>query len=116
MPKFQMGVLGNQLCVNSNEGHERALLGSTRGSEFWYQQEAEASNRAQVLWKNTVVVDDATVLPAMLRVPRTIWWQNTFVVKDVADDAEDHGTGTRYLLAQWVCYSCRKGAEGYPRP
>ena len=54
-------------------------------SEFWYQQEAEASNRAvEVLWKNRVVVDDATVLPAMLRVPRTVWWQNTFVVKDVA--------------------------------
>ena len=22
MSKFQMGVLGNQLCVNSNDGHE----------------------------------------------------------------------------------------------
>ena len=38
-----------------------------------------------MLWKNRVVVDDATVLPAILRVPRTIWWQNTFVVKDVAE-------------------------------
>ena len=37
-----------------------------------------------VLWKNTVVVDDAAVFLAMLRVPRTIWWQTTFVVKDVA--------------------------------
>ena len=53
-------------------------------SGFWYQREAEASNRAQVLWKNTVVVDDAAVLLAMLRVPRTMWRQITFVVKDVA--------------------------------
>ena len=83
MPKLQMGVLGNQLCVNSNEGHENFARQYQR-SEFWYQREAESRNRAQVLWKNTVVVDDATVLPAMLRVPRTIWWQNTFVVKDVA--------------------------------
>ena len=37
-----------------------------------------------MLWKNTVVVDDAAVLLVMLRVPRTIWWQTTFVVKDVA--------------------------------
>ena len=84
MPKFHMGVLGNQLCVNSNEGRE-SFARQYQRSEFWYQQEAEASNRAQVLWKNRVVVDDATVLPAMLRVPRTIWWQNTFVVKDVAE-------------------------------
>ena len=96
---------------------KRALLGNTREVSSGTSEEAEASNRAQVLWKNRVVVDDATVLPAMLRVPRTIWWQNTFVVKDVADDVEDHGTGTRYLLAQWVCYSYREGgAEGYPRP
>ena len=79
-----MGVLGNQLCVNSNEGLE-SFARQYQRSEFWYQQEAGASNRAQVLWKNRVVVDDATVLPAMLRVPRTIWWQNTFVVKDVAE-------------------------------
>ena len=32
-----------------------------------------------------MVVDDATVLPAMLRAPSTMWWQNTFVVKDVAE-------------------------------
>ena len=31
-------------------------------------------------------------------------------------DAEDHSTGTRYLLALWVCHSCREGAEVYPRP
>ena len=67
--------------MNSNEGRE-SFARKYQRSEFWYQQEAEASNRAQVLWKNRVVVDDATVLPAMLRVPRTIW-QNTFVVKDV---------------------------------
>ena len=84
MLKFHMGVLGNQLCVSSNEGQE-SFARQYQRSEFWYQQEAEASNRAQVLWKNRVVVDDATVLPAMLRVPRTIWWQNTFVVKDVAE-------------------------------
>ena len=84
MPKFHMGVLGNQLYVNSNEGGE-SFARQYQRSERWYQQEAEASNRAQVLWKNRVVVDDATVLPAMLRVPRTIWWQNTFVVKDVAE-------------------------------
>ena len=78
-----MGVLGNQLCVNSNEGRE-SFARQYQRSEFWYQREAEASNKAQVLWKNTAVVDDdAAVLPAMLRVPRTIWWQNTFVVKDV---------------------------------
>ena len=84
MSKFQMGVLGNQLCVNSNEGCE-SFSRQYQRSEFWYQQEAEASNRAQVLWKKRVVVDDTTVLPAMLRVPRTIWWQNTFVVKDVTE-------------------------------
>ena len=84
MPKFHMGVLGNQLSVNSNSGHENFARQYQR-SEFWYQQEAAASNRAQVLRKNRVVVNDATVLPAMLRVPRTIWWQNTFVVKDVAE-------------------------------
>ena len=73
MPKFHMGALGNQLRVNSNEGRE-ILAWQYQRSEFWYQQEAEASNRAQVLWKNRVVMDDATGLPAMLRVPRTIWW------------------------------------------
>ena len=78
-----MGVLGNQLCVNSNEGRE-SFARQYQRSEFWYQQEAK-ENRAQVLWKNRVVVDDATVLPAMLRVSRTIRWQNTFVVKDVAE-------------------------------
>ena len=72
MPKFQMGVLGNQLCVNGNEGHE-SFVRQYQRSEFWYQREAKASNRAQVLWKNTVVMDDAAVLQAMLRVPRTIW-------------------------------------------
>ena len=71
MPKFHMGVLGNQLCVNSNEERQSFARQYLR-SEFWYQQEAEASNRAQVLWKNRVVVDDATVLPVMLKVPRTI--------------------------------------------
>ena len=30
-----------------------------------------------------MVVDDAAVLLAMLRVPRIIWWQTTFVIKDV---------------------------------
>ena len=30
-------------------------------------------------------------------------------------DAEDHGIGTRYLLALWVCHRYREGAEGYPR-
>ena len=34
--------------------------------------------------------------------------------EECGDDAEDHGTSTRYLLALWVCYSCRKGAESYP--
>ena len=29
MLKFHMGVLGNQLCVNSNEG-QKVLLGNTR--------------------------------------------------------------------------------------
>ena len=82
MPKLQMGVLGNQLCVNSNAGRE-SFARQYQRSEFWYQQEAEASNRAQVLWKNTVVVDDVAVLLATLRVPRTLWWQTTFVVKDV---------------------------------
>ena len=82
MAKFQMGVLGNQLCVNSNAGRE-SFARQYQRSEFWYQQEAEASNRAQVLWKNTVVVDDVAVLLATLRVPRTLWWQTTFVVKDV---------------------------------
>ena len=81
--KFQMGVLGNQQCVNSNNGHKSFAMQYQR-SEFWYQQEVEASNRAQVLWKNAVVVNDTAVLLAMLRVPRTIWWQTTFVVKDVA--------------------------------
>ena len=61
----------------------RALTQYQR-SEFWYQREAEASNRAQVLWKNTVVVDNVAMLLAILRVPRTIWWQITFVVKHVA--------------------------------
>ena len=46
---------------------------------FWYQQKTETSNRAQVLWKNTVVVDNAAVLLATLRVPRNLWWQITFV-------------------------------------
>ena len=50
MPKFQMGVLGNQLCVNSNAGRESSAR-QYQCSEFWYQQESEASNRAQVLWK-----------------------------------------------------------------
>ena len=77
-----MGVLGNKLCVNSNAGRE-SFARQYQRSEFWYQQEAEASNRAQVLWKNTVVVDDVAVLLATLRVPRTLWWQTTFVVKDV---------------------------------
>ena len=63
---------------------ERAFARQYQRSEFCYQREAEASNRAQVLWRNKVVVDDAAVLPTMLRVPRTIWWKNTFVVKDVA--------------------------------
>ena len=78
-----MGVLGSQLYVNSNEGHE-SFARQYQRSEFWYQREAEASNRAQVLWKDTVVVDDAAVLLATLRVLRTLWWQATFVVKDVA--------------------------------
>ena len=73
MPKFQMDVLGNQLCVNSNEGR-KSFASQCQRSEFWYQREAEASNRAQVLWEKTVVVDDAAVLLAVLRVPRTIWW------------------------------------------
>ena len=30
-----------------------------------------------------MVVDDVAVLLATLRVPRTLWWQTTFVVKDV---------------------------------
>ena len=72
MPKFQMGVLGNQLFVYSSDGHE-SFARQYQSSEFWRQQEAEASNRAQVLWKNTVAVDDAAVLLAMLRVPMTIW-------------------------------------------
>ena len=63
MPKFQMGVLGNQLCVNSNERCESFARQYER-SKFWYQREAEASNRAQVLWKNTVVVKDAAMLLA----------------------------------------------------
>ena len=83
MPKFQMGVLDNQLCVNSNEGHENFVRQYQR-NEFWYHREAEASNRGQVLWKNTVILFDAVVLLATLRVPRTLWWQTTFVVKDVA--------------------------------
>ena len=58
MPKFHMDVLGNQLCVNSNKGRE-SFARQYQRSEFWYQQEAEASNRAQVLSKNTVVVDNA---------------------------------------------------------
>ena len=78
-----MGVLGNQLFVNSNEGHD-SFSRQYQRSKFWYQLEAEASNRAQVLWENTVVVDDAAVLRATLRVPRTLWWQTTCVVKDVA--------------------------------
>ena len=78
-----MGVLGNQLFVNSNAGHE-SYASLYQRSEFWYQREAEASNRAQVLWKNTVVMDNTEVLLATLRVPRTLWWQSTFVVKDVA--------------------------------
>ena len=49
-----MGVLGNQLCVNSNDRRE-SFARQYQRSEFWYQQEAEASNRAQVLWKNTMV-------------------------------------------------------------
>ena len=69
--------------MNSNEGRE-ILAWQYQRSEFWYQREAETSNRAQVLWKNTMAGDDAAVLLAMLRVPRTIWWQTTFVVKDVA--------------------------------
>ena len=36
MPKFQMGVLGNQLCVNSNEGRESFARHYQR-SEFWHQ-------------------------------------------------------------------------------
>ena len=64
-------MLVNQLCVNSNEGHE-SFARQYQRSEFWYQREAEACNRAQVLWKNTVVIDDAAVLLAMLRVQRTI--------------------------------------------
>ena len=72
MSILQMGVLGNQLCVNSNEGCE-SFVRQYQRSEFWYQREAEASNRAQVLWKNTVVVDDAVVFLAILRVPRTTW-------------------------------------------
>ena len=73
MPKFQMGVLGNQLCVNSNAGRESYARQYQR-SEFWYQREAEASNRTQVMWKNTVFLDDAAVLIAALRVPRTLCW------------------------------------------
>ena len=68
-----MGALDNQLCVNSNEGHE-SFARQYQRSGFWYEQEAEASNRAQVLWKNTVAVDDTAVLLAMVRVPSTIWW------------------------------------------
>ena len=45
MPKFLMGVLGNKLCVNSNDGRE-SFARQYQRSEFWYQQEAEASNRA----------------------------------------------------------------------
>ena len=40
-----MGVLGNKLCVNSNDGQE-SFPRQYQRSEFWYQQEAEASNRA----------------------------------------------------------------------
>ena len=69
-----------------------------------------------MLWKNRVVVDDATVLPAMLRVPRTIWWQNTFVVKDVAM--------IQRIMAQvpGTCWhsgfvtAAGKVLKGYPRP
>ena len=83
MPKFQMGVLGNQLCMNSTAGH-KSFARQYQRSKFWYQQEAKASNKNQVLWKNIVVVDDAAVLLAILRVPRTLWWQTTFVAKNVA--------------------------------
>ena len=64
---------------------ERALLGNTREVSSGISRRLKLATGAQVLWKNRVFVDDATVLPAMLRVPRTIWWQNTFVVKDVAE-------------------------------
>ena len=72
-PSFRwVYVLGNQLCVNSNEGHE-SFARQYQRSEFWYQPEAKANNRAQVLWKNTVVMGDTAVLLAMLRFPKTIW-------------------------------------------
>ena len=36
MPKFKMGVLGNQLCMNSNEGQE-SFARQYQRSESWYQ-------------------------------------------------------------------------------
>ena len=45
MPKFQMAVLSNQLCKNSNAARE-SFARQYQKSEFWYQQKAEASNRA----------------------------------------------------------------------
>ena len=65
MPKIQMGVLGNQLCMKSNDRYE-SFARQYQRIEFWYQQEAKASNRGQVLWKYTVVVDGAAVVSAML--------------------------------------------------
>ena len=63
-----------------------------------------------------MVVDDVAVLLATFRVPRTLWWQTTFVVKDVAmmQRIQAQVPGTRYLLALWVCYYYREGSAGYP--
>ena len=39
---------------------------------------------------------------------------NYLCCKGCGDDVEDSGTGTRYLLALWVCYYYREGSAGYP--
>ena len=52
------------------------------------------------MWKKTVVLDDTEVFLATLRVPRTLWWQSNFVVKDV--------TMMQRIMAQvpGTCWHC----------
>ena len=78
-----MVVAAVNSCVLAAMKGVRALLGSTRGVSSGTSKRLRTAVEPKCCGRK-VVVDDASVLLAMLRVPRTIWYQTTFVIKDVA--------------------------------
>ena len=63
-----MGVLANQLCVNSNEGHD-SFARQYQRSKFWYQREAECkgSHPALSVYHTTVLLQCS--YPAAVHMP-----------------------------------------------